>query len=129
MVASQGSIGIYLAMIFLMEFLAILAAVASFQLIGFHSYLACKKMTTYEYILKGRSRDNQYKVSPIKMINEREGIQEVPLEEVYEPYEDNPQYKHDETQNEIHIGKNNRILPQTVNLHEFHKELNNSDNM
>ena len=129
MVTSQASMGIYLAMIFLMELLGVLAAVATFQLIGFHSYLACKGMTTYEYILKKRGRDNRYKVSAIKMINEREGIQEVPLEQLYEPYEENPQFKHDETQNEIQIGKSNRVVPQTVDLNEFHKELNNLDNV
>lgn len=124
---TDTSLGIYLALLILMEVLSVLASLVSLQLIVFHCYLACKKITTYEYILKQRGRQNQYKVNSIQMINENEGIQEVPLEEVYEPYMSNPQFKHDETQNEI-PSSTAKVVP-TKTFQEFHKDLNNSSDL
>jgi hypothetical protein len=66
--------------------------VAMIQLISFHVYLGCCNKTTYEFILERRKVKNKYRVSTIKIINENEAIEEVPLEEVFEPYMENPQY-------------------------------------
>ncbi|OMJ67196.1 hypothetical protein SteCoe_35704 [Stentor coeruleus] len=107
---TRGSLGVYLTLLLMMEILSLLAAIAMFQLILFHLYLAFKKMTTYEYILLKRRNESRYRVSNIKVVNEKEVIEEVPLEEVYEPYIENPQYKHDETLQEINTT-NKKIAP------------------
>jgi hypothetical protein len=107
---TRGSLGIYLTLLLMMELLSLLSAIAMSQLILFHLYLAIKKMTTYEYILLKRRNESRYRVSTIKVVNDKEAIEEVPLEEVYEPYIENPQYKHDETLQEISTT-NKKVVP------------------
>lgn len=104
-----------------MELMSVLAGLAMVQLLTFHTFLAVKGITTYEYILSRRKRSDQYKVSSIKVVNENEIIEEIPLEEVYEPYIENPQYK-PEIQG---ISKGNKVVP----ADEYtHKEQSSSDN-
>ena len=119
---NQGSIGIYLTLMFLMEILSILATITSLQLIIFHTYLAFKKLTTYEYILQKR---NKYIIPSDK--NSSHEIEEIPLEEVYEPYIKNPQYKLDLTQTEITKGKKSkRIVPSKEAILNENKRENSS---
>jgi len=97
-----------------MELMSVLAGLAMVQLLTFHIFLAIKGITTYEYILSRRKRSEQYKVSSIKVVNENEIIEEIPLEEVYEPYVENPQYKpetHDKT-------KGNKVVPEDEYTHK-----------
>lgn len=84
--------GTYMALLVIMDILALIVFIANSQLLLFHSFLAYKKKTTYEYILERRKQKNKYKISTVKIINEREAIEEVPLEEIFEPYIENPQY-------------------------------------
>ena len=103
----------YIALLFIMEGLSGLACIANGQLVSFHIFLSYKKMTTYEYILQKRKSDSKYKISPIKIINEREAIEEVPLEEVFEPYTNNPQY--DNKDNDLE-HKDIKVLPQNYSI-------------
>lgn len=86
----------YLSMLILMEILALLIVIINGQLIGFHIFLGFKRLTTYQYIIETRKRKNKYKISSLKIINDREAVEEVPLEEVFEPYMDNPQFEEKE---------------------------------
>lgn len=101
---------VYVFFLFLMEVMSSLAALTNGQLITFHLYLAFKKKTTYEFILQRRKRKDQYKISTIKVISANEAVEEVPLEEVYEPYVENSQYKQ-EVVNELKVKNCNKILP------------------
>lgn len=81
------------------------------QLISFHTYLAYKQKTTYEFILERRKAKSKYKVSTIKVINENEAVEEVPLEEVFEPYMENPQFQPKEPKEHLAAGSV-RIVPE-----------------
>jgi hypothetical protein len=105
------SLVFYITLVFIMQVLSLFAFIANTQLMGFHIYLAIKKQTTYEYILEKRKKSNPYRVSNIQIINSKEVIEELPLEEVYEPYTLNPQYKQDETMNEMHTTNCNKVVP------------------
>jgi hypothetical protein len=110
MMIREGTKEIYLTVLFLMEAMSVLSTFAIGQLIIFHTYLGVKKITTYEYILKKRKNEEKYKVAEVQK-KEKPGEEEVPLEEVYEPYMENPQYKQDETQNESYIKRDPRVVP------------------
>ncbi|OMJ87487.1 hypothetical protein SteCoe_10822 [Stentor coeruleus] len=86
--------GTYMALLVIMDILALIVSIANSQLLIFHGFLAYKKKTTYEYILEQRKKESKYKISTVKIINEREAIEEVPLEEIFEPYIENPQYNY-----------------------------------
>jgi hypothetical protein len=119
--SSEGNYEFYITLLVVMELMSVLAGLAMVQLLTFHTFLAVKGITTYEYILSRRKRSDQYKVSSIKVVNENEIIEEIPLEEVYEPYIENPQYK-PEIQG---ISKGNKVVP----ADEYtHKEQSSSDN-
>lgn len=108
-----------------MEILSIIASLAMIQLLCFHIFLAVKGITTYEYILSKRKKSEQYKISSIKVVNDNEIVEEIPLEEVYEPYMENPQYK----QREPEIGGKaggNKVMPEECYTH---KEQSSSDNL
>ena len=68
----------YIAMLIIMETLSSIVFFTNGQLIIFHVFLACKKKTTYEYIIAKRKEENKYKDSNIIVINEREIIEEIP---------------------------------------------------
>ena len=99
----------YIAMLIIMETLSSIVFFTNGQLIIFHVFLACKKKTTYEYIIAKRKEENKYKVSNIIVINEREIIEEIPLEEVFEPYIENTQFQPREYPLEY---ENSRIVPE-----------------
>lgn len=97
------------------------------QLISFHTYLAFKHQTTYEFILQRRKSKNKYKVSTIKVINENEAIEEVPLEEVFEPYMQNPQFQDLEKKDleafgSVRIAPDKYILPPISDSEESVKQ-------
>lgn len=120
-----GGFEFYITLLFVMEIMSVLASLAMVQLLGFHIFLAIKGITTYEYILSKRKKSDQYKISSIKVVNENEIVEEIPLEEVYEPYVENPQYKKREPEDEGKKG-GNKVRPE-----EFytHKEQSSSDNL
>lgn len=107
----RGRYEVYVSLIVLIEILSALVGVSVVQLLGFHIFLAFKGITTYEYILSKRKKSDAYKVAAIKIVDDKEVIEEVPLEEVYEPYVDNPLFK--EFRNVvIHLGvANNQVAP------------------
>ena len=105
--------GVYVSLLFIMEFLSLIVCVANSQLIIFHTFLGIKKLTTYQFILERRKNKNKYRVSSIKIINEGEAIEEVPLEEVFEPYQDNPQYDSKEVKVE---HRDIKVLPQNFQI-------------
>ena len=82
----------YICLLVLLDVTTGITLTAMVQLISFHVYLGFKKKSTYEFILARRKARNKYKISTIKIISENEAIEEVPLEEVFEPYMQNPQY-------------------------------------
>ena len=109
-----------------MNILSTIVCIFNGQLISFHIFLAFKKITTYEYILKKRKKDNAYKISTLKIINEKEEIEEVPLEEVFEPYINNPDY--DNTGMDL-LHKDIKVLPENnvlTPINESEKSSNKS---
>lgn len=109
--SKMGRYEVYICMIVLVEVMSALAGIAMIQLLVFHIFLAFKGITTYEYILSKRKRSDSYKVSAIKIVNDKEVMEEVPLEEVYEPYIDNPQFKgYQDLANGLSIA-NNQVFP------------------
>lgn len=82
----------YICLLVLLDVTTGITLTAMIQLISFHVYLGFRQKTTYEFILARRKARNKYKISTIKIISENEAIEEVPLEEVFEPYMENPQY-------------------------------------
>lgn len=108
---TEGGFKFYVSVLIFMEIMSALAAFAMIQLIGFHVFLAFKGITTYEYILSKRKKSEQYKIPSVKVINEREIVEEVPLEEVYEPYMENPQFKASFEGNDVNLRGFNRVVP------------------
>lgn len=100
--------GAYISILILMDFLSTLIAIFNGHLVVFHIYLGCRKITTYDYVVEFRKSKNKYKVSEIIPENGREIIEEVPLEDVFEPYMENPQY---ETVDQKSSLKNIKICP------------------
>ena len=117
----------YQSLLIVLEIFTGLTIIAMLQLISFHSYLAFKHQTTYEFILERRKSKNKYKVSTIKVINENEAIEEVPLEEVFEPYMQNPQFEEKEKEGvgayeSVRIAPDKYILPPISDSEESVKQ-------
>jgi hypothetical protein len=102
---------VYSVLLFIMEALSLLALAVNSQLLAFHGYLKVRNITTYEYILRKGRKVNPYQVSNSIRVISKEAIEAVPLEEVYEPYMLNPQYKLDETQSDINTNNLKRVVP------------------
>ena len=103
----------FLCLLVLLNVVAGITITAMVQLISFHVYLGFKEKTTYEFILARRKAKNKYKVSTIKIISENEAIEEVPLEEVFEPYMENPQYVKTSTKKilTVRVSPENFVIP------------------
>jgi hypothetical protein len=90
---SDSTKNMCISLLVIIDILSSIAFIANGQLIIFHMFLAFKKLTTYQYILDMRKKKNKYRVSTIRIINDKEAIEEIPLEEMFEPYMANPQYE------------------------------------
>lgn len=102
----------YVCLLVLLNIATGITITAMIQLISFHVYLGFRRKTTYEFILARRKAKNKYKISTIKIINENEAIEEVPLEEVFEPYMENPQYVDKSTKEVLTV----RVAPENFEI-------------
>ncbi|CAG9322226.1 unnamed protein product [Blepharisma stoltei] len=105
-ISGDGIYG-YVFVILFMVSISGLVALANAQLIGFHLWLMCKKMTTYEYILSKR-KAKKYEVVDISVNQSKIVMEEIPLEEIFEPYIDNPEYADTKLKRN---GRNASIVP------------------
>ncbi|CAG9319557.1 unnamed protein product [Blepharisma stoltei] len=108
---SDQSMYFYFSIVVLIIILCGIVGICNGQLILFHIWLKFKNMTTYEYILMRRRDVNKYKVSEINLSHQRNNSEEVHLEELYEPYIENPDYNLDMTRTQEKSGYSKRIMP------------------
>ncbi|CAG9316023.1 unnamed protein product [Blepharisma stoltei] len=86
---SELLIKIYIAIICITVIICGIITIANAQLILLHIWLNYKGMSTYEYILKKRKA----KAS----VSSENAVKGYSLNEMYEPYEENPEYSKDQT--------------------------------
>ncbi|CAG9320957.1 unnamed protein product [Blepharisma stoltei] len=112
----------YLVAVCFMVVVSGLVAIANAQLIGFHTWLMLKKLTTYEYILSKR-KAKKYEVVEVTVNNSKVVMEEIPLEEIFEPYIDNPEYAESKPIRNIR-NSSGTVVP--VNWNELQKFTNSN---
>lgn len=80
---------LFYTVLIIVMFFSSLGIIFDTQLIAFHILLWKTKRTTYEYI---RSRRNRRKIADLSTIIRKDNQVEIPLEELYEPYDRNREY-------------------------------------
>jgi hypothetical protein len=114
---SEGIRIAYISILILIGVAVIVVCVLTGELLFFHLFLFCKNMTTYDFILARSKRRNKYKVSQVIAINEKQAVEEVPMEEIFEPYIENPQFEgnlsEEKKMNIARIVPESLIIPQS----------------
>lgn len=128
LVLFEGQTEWYLGLLSFFNLLSAVVAFFNLQLLAFHLFLKLKGMTTYEYIVMRRNKPKANQVADANSLDKSSKYEEVPLEEIFEPYIDNPNYGEAENSSDLSKETTNNRVPLTwpnlvPNLH-FKPETN-----